>query len=83
MVISRSIQPGVALELVDRVALAGVVAEKASDEVLEVSREPSAVHLFEVGVILASEKEVVEELFLASLLEGKDALDDNKEDDCY
>lgn len=72
-----------AFELVDSVALAAVVAEKASDEVLEVSRKPSAVHLFEVGVNLASGEEVVEELLLASLLEWEDALYDNKEDDCH
>ena len=83
VVVSRSVQPRVTLELVNSVALAGIVAEKASDEVLEVSREPSAVHLFEVGVDLASSEEVIEELLLASLLEWEDALNDNEEDDCH
>lgn len=72
-----------ALELLHGVALVSIVAEKASDEVLEVSREPITVDLLEVGVHLSSHEEVVEELFLACLLERENTLYDNEKDDSH
>ena len=83
LVVSGRVQPGMALELLDGVALGAVVAEQASNEVLEVSREAIAVHLLEVRVNLAGHEQVEEELLLASLLERENALNDNKEDDGY
>lgn len=70
-----------ALEFLHSVALASIVAEKASDEVLEVSREPVTVDFLEVGIYLSGHEEVVEELFLACLLERENTLYDDEKDD--
>ena len=73
--------PGVGLDLLEGEAGLRVVREEAEDEVLEVLAEASAVHLLEVGVDLALDKEVVEVLFFAGLLEREDALNNDEEDD--
>lgn len=74
------VQPGVGLKLVDGVAVTSVVAEELEDHVLEVCGETSSIDLLKVGVNLASEQQVVKVLFLASLLEREDALNDNEDD---
>lgn len=75
------LHPGVGSDLLDCGASIAIEGEEAKDEVLEVIAEVSAVHLLEVGVILALENQVVEVLFFAGLLEGEDALDNDEEDD--
>jgi len=75
------VEPGVCLQLVDGVAVAAVVAEELEDHVLEVSAEPSAIYLLEVGFNLTGQEQVVEILFFARLLEWEDALYDNEDDD--
>jgi len=67
--------------LVDLGAKVAVVTEELKDEVLEFSTKTSAVDLLEVSVVLALEEQVIEVFLLAGLLEGEDALHDNKEDD--
>jgi len=73
----------VTLELLHGVALVAIVAEKASDQVLEVSRQSITVHLLKVGFNFASHEQVVEELFLASLLKRENTLYDNEQNHCY
>lgn len=78
---SAGLHPGVVSELLARSSVVTVEGEEVEDEVLELLREAGAVNLLEVGIGLALEKQVVEVLFLAGLLEGEDALDDDEEDD--
>ena len=68
-------------DLIECGASIAIEGKHLKDEVLEVVAKVSAVHLLEVGVILALEDQVVEVLFLAGLLEWEDALDDDEEDD--
>lgn len=82
-VVSGSIQPGVTLELLHGVALITIVAEKTGNEVLEVSGQSIAVHLLKVRVNFASDQQVVEELFFASLLERENTLYDNEQNHCH
>lgn len=77
------VQPRVSLQLLDVVAVFTVVAEELQDHVLEVGAEASAVDLFEVGVNLTGQEQVVEVLLLAGLLEGENALDNNEHDDTH
>ena len=49
------VQPGVGLELLDRVAVLAFVGEQFEDQVLEVSAQASAVDLLEVGFNLTGE----------------------------
>lgn len=71
------------LELLHSVALITIVAEKTSNEVLEVSGQSITVYLLKVSVNFTSDQQVVEELFLASLLEREDALNDNEQNYCH
>lgn len=75
------VHPGVSADLLDCGPLFSVVAEEAEDQVLEVVAEVGSIHLLEVGVNLAVEKEFVEVFFFASLFKGEDALDNDEEDD--
>ena len=77
------VEPGVAAQLVDGGPFICVVAEEREDEVLKFSREAFAVDLLEVVVVLATHDQVVEVLFSARLLEGEDALHDDKQDHAH
>jgi len=68
-------------DLIECDASIAIEGKEAEDEVLEVVTEVCAIHLLEVSVVLALHYQVVEELFLAGLLEGEDALDNDEEDD--
>jgi len=70
----------VSLELVHGVAVLAVVREELEDHVLEVGGQAGAVYLLEVGLDLTGQEQVVEVLLFARLLEGEDALDDDKDD---
>jgi hypothetical protein len=72
------VQPRVSLELVNCVAVLAIVREELEDHVLEVGGQTSAVYLLEVGLDLTGQKQVVEVLLLARLLEWEDALDDDE-----
>lgn len=70
-----------ALELVNRVAVAAIVTEELEDHVLEVWREASAIYLFKVGLDLAGQEQIIEVLLFPGFLEWEDALDDDKDND--
>lgn len=75
------VKPRVCLELFDCVAIGAVVAKELEDHVFEVGGETGAIDLLEVSFDLARQKQVVEVLFFAGLLEGEDALHDDEDDD--
>jgi len=73
----------VALQLSHSVSVLAFVAEQLQNHVLEVGGEAGSVDFLEVGFDLTGQKEVVEVLFLAGLLEGENALYDNKYDNSH
>ncbi len=68
-------------DLLNGWALVTLISEELEDEVLEVVTETSAIDFLEVKISFAFEEQVVEVFLLASLLEGEDSLDNDKEDD--
>jgi len=77
------VEPGVALELRDSVSVFAIVSEQLENHVLEVFGEAGSVDFLEVGFYLTGQKEVVEVLLLAGLLEGENSLYDNKYDNSH
>lgn len=77
------VQIGVVSDVVEAWTFVSVVLEEAEDETLEFLGQTSTVDFREVGINLASEEQVVEELFLASLFEGEDALHHDEEDNSH
>lgn len=74
------VHPGMGLNLLNGRAFVPVVSEEAQDEALKLRSESLAIDLGEVGVDLSRQEQVVEVLFLACFLEGKDALHNDEQD---